>query len=81
MVLEVAHPRIRCGNNRDVDEQRRLRMPEVQRGQIEQIRDQNNLGGPEVTPNPKHDVCEHEQIVLRLSGDSSAGDAGLTRMK
>ena len=59
-------PRIRGRDNGNVDEERCLGVTEVERGEVEEICNEDDLCNPEPAPNPQHNEAEHEEIVLRL---------------
>jgi hypothetical protein len=57
-------PCIRRTDDWPVNPQGGLGVAEVERGQVEQIGDQDDLAGPEVAADPAHDEAELHKIVL-----------------
>ena len=57
-------PSIWCRYDGDVNEEWRLGVTEVERGQVEQVENQEDLSYPEETSHPQHDEAKLEEVVL-----------------
>ena len=42
-------------------------MAEVERGQVEQVDDEEQFANPEPTTNPEHDEAEDQEVVLTFT--------------
>jgi len=57
-------PCVGCRDDRYVHKARGRRMAEVERGEVEEVDDEQQLSKPESTSDPEHDKAEDEKIVL-----------------
>lgn len=65
-------PRIRPGYGGQMHKRRQSPMTPVSRVQVEELQDENHLGGPEVVARPEEDPAEVEEVVE----DEVGGDVG-----
>lgn len=75
------HPRERAGDSRDMHKAGRARVSKVQRVEVEEVDDEQQLGPPEAAAAPQHDEAEGEQVVedevaAHVGGGGDAGRVG-----
>lgn len=57
-------------------------MPEIERGEVEEVDDQHELGNPEMSVHPEHDEAKVEQVVCNKVGtDIGSGVDILARVE